>query len=284
MSDMATMAMPVSIDGPLPLAPPYGLVPTVEIINDPDEYWINGAQVWGYPPGNPSAIGGCVNGTFAVKDIAEGAINPTFGAITTYLAFQCTKRSFRSYDELKARLLQAFDASDSHSVASEFANGIALPLNPYLGDPDLDIISPNGAGNAISAEDGLAFLEDAIGATGRQGIIHITPATLPALDTRVIKEGGKLRTMNGTLVVSDGGYIGAVPADAADPSLDTGESWMFATGPVQIRRSNPFIPQDQIEQALDRSDNTVVLYAERYYLVSWDGELQAGILVDWTTD
>jgi hypothetical protein len=278
MSDMATMAMPVSIDGPLPLAPPYGLIPTVEVVNDPDIHWVNGAQVWGYPPGIPSSIGGCATGTYAVKDIAAGAINPTFGAITTYLAFECTKRSFRSYDELKARLLLAFDASDSRSVEYEFANGIVNPLSPYLGDPDA--VLPNGS-TAVSPAEGLAILEDYIGEeTGRQGVIHSTPGTIVAWTNTLINPvGGKLRTINGNLVVSGGGYIGSQPSDGSAPSgLD--QAWVYATGPVQIRRSEPFIPQEQIEQALDRSDNTVVLYAERYYLVDWDAQLHAAVLID----
>lgn len=277
MSDMVTMAMPVSIDGPLPLPPPYGLIPTVDIVNDGDDHWINGAQVWGYPPGIPSAIGGCVNGTFAVKDIAEASLNPTFGAITTYLAFQCTKRSFRSYDELKARLVRAFDAGDSRTIEEEFANGSVNPLSPYLADPDCEL--PWGS-TPVSPAEGLALLEDRIGRTGRQGVIHATPGTIVAwTNTEINPVGGKLRSLNGNLVVSGGGYLDSKPDDGAAPSGDD-QAWVYVTGPVQIRRTEPFIPQDLIEQALDRGDNTVILYAERYSLVDWDAELHAAVLID----
>lgn len=276
-SSLGTMAPPVSLDGPIPLAPPYGLLPTVDVIQDGDEHWINGAQIWGYPPAVPSTIAGCEEGTNRVKDDAVGPLNPVFNAFTAYLPFTCTKRSFRNYDEIKARLLRAFDARLSFAAEQEFANAWQLSDNPHLTDSDM--VAPNGATPVAPAE-GLAILEDYIGESGAQGVIHATPGSLTALTNTIVNPvGGKLRTLVGNLFVSGGGYIGATPV-AHPGALTDDQAWLFATGLVQARRTEPFIPQDLIEWALDREDNTVTLYAERYVLIDWDAEVHAGVLID----
>ncbi|TDB80968.1 hypothetical protein E1182_06970 [Micromonospora sp. KC721] len=46
-----------------------------------------------------------------------------------------------------------------------------------------------------------------------------------------------------------------------------GEAWLYATGPVMVRRSAVFLPT--LPEALDRKDNEVFAVAERFYTVGW---------------
>ena len=56
--------------------------------------------------------------------------------------------------------------------------------------------------------------------------------------------------------------------------------WAFATGPVDVKVS-PFV-STSVDETVDRSDNSVVVRAERYSLVDWDTALQVGVLIDWS--
>ncbi len=65
------------------------------------------------------------------------------------------------------------------------------------------------------------------------------------------------------------------------------EEWAYATGPVDIRRSEIFTTPDTLAQALDRSlgasnsrPNTITYRAERYFAVDWDSALQAAVRID----
>jgi hypothetical protein len=86
-----------------------------------------------------------------------------------------------------------------------------------------------------------------------------------------------LETPNGTPVATGGGYIGA-EADGDAP--DTGNSFVFATGPVEVRLAP--VSTLEIAEVLDRSDNTVTFRAERYALAIWDTCLQVAVEIDWT--
>ena len=49
---------------------------------------------------------------------------------------------------------------------------------------------------------------------------------------------------------------------------------MFASGPVQIRRSDVYEPGGGIAQVLDRAVNDVTLWVERNYVVTWDTSIR----------
>jgi len=89
----------------------------------------------------------------------------------------------------------------------------------------------------------------------------------------------ELRTLLGTLVIPGQGYTDAIPEDVGGDPSDCLE-WAFATGPIEITRSEPFINPPSYAEALDTSTNIVTFRAERYYRVVWDTILQAGVLID----
>jgi hypothetical protein len=273
------------LDGPLPVAPPRSLLNVSGVLVPPgsDRFGV-GAVVWPYPPGLPQAWDGCSEGTFRTKAAAEGWDLPQFSAFTLYLPITCSSITAHApgfYDRVEL----AFAARESYGVAHELARGIANPMNPFLSDGDLTIL-PTAAGVAQTADVALSYLENAIGETGQQGIILTTPAVGAALNG---SGGYQLETRSGALVTSanatpvalDGGFIGTSPS--LHPALTAGTDWMFATGPIQVRRNGDIIgiPTD-ISEATDRASNEVTFMAERDYLVIWDTQLQAGVLVDWS--
>ncbi len=76
-----TLGPPVYLDGPLPVAPPFGLLSTATIVPSDDRFGVGGA-VWPYPPGLPTSWDGCSAGTFRTKADGEGWELPIFAAFT----------------------------------------------------------------------------------------------------------------------------------------------------------------------------------------------------------
>jgi hypothetical protein len=122
----------------------------------------------------------------------------------------------------------------------------------------------------------LSLLEQAIGTTCRQGMLHLTPATLAALQPWPTTglERQSLVSVNGTPIASEMGL------QDIDDGVDPGEEWAFATGPVKVYMGP--VRLDSVKENLDRSDNLLTFRAERYVLAIWDTALQAAALIDWT--
>lgn len=294
---------PVRIDGPPPIPPMFGLLPAAEaplaagirIILDVDargiERWMNGVAVYPYPPDTGDVYDPCATGSDATEK-GEGAAlqQPQFGAMTAWLAETCTTYRVWDQDEYKARAIAALAAVESGIIAYEFMTGTRMPAQPYLADGN-GVFPLDDA--VTSVENGLALLEEQIGLTRRQGLIHCSPMVTTTLMGRgftLRDKTGVIRTINGTVLIPDFGYTDGArvaPVGHAAPSTYSQE-WMYATGPVDIRRSEIFVSPDNVMQAVDRGSggattglpNSITYRAERYVLVDWDTELQAAVLVD----
>lgn len=288
------------IDGPLPVPPPYGLLQAaaspasgVRIIPDADgdgiERWINGAELYPYPPDLPDVFDACATGSaVTVKGFGSGPIeNPQFGAYTVWLAETCKSYKVWNDKEFVARALVAFAATESAGVAREFLTGSRMPLNPYLGDSNAEILNSGAATSAINA---LALLEGAIARSGKLGLVHMSPVVATTLRERLAIDvrDGVLKTINGNVVIPDAGYVwGATPPGQADATAD--QEWIYATGPIDVRRSaTPEVVPGSAKEALDRGTggasndrpNTYTYRVERYYLATFDGEVHAAVLAD----
>lgn len=289
MSSMVTFGPPVVIDGPLPEAPARSLLTVPEVLQTDEvldasgnkidrDRWMNGVAVYGYPDSLPDVWEPCETGTFAVKSDVTSFETPDFGAFVAYTPISCSSFSLASDPEgFAERAEKALDATISYAVERALAAGIPAPsANPFLADANVDVLASGAAQTPYAA---LSYLEDAIGQTGRKGMIHATQgvvsswfATFPMAETM-----SSLYTPVGTVVSAGGGYYGATPfgESAAGP----GQSWAFATGPVRVWLADEATLD--IKDALDRSDNFVTFRAEKYALVEWDTSLQAAVLVDW---
>lgn len=122
------------------------------------------------------------------------------------------------------------------------------------------------------------FLSDC--GLGARGMIHCRPEALPYLTT-IRRDGDYILTARDTIVVPGTGYPQVGP-NGATPVL--GNTWMFATGIVEVRIGDIVtVPDDSdnindwLRQSMDRDNNTVTVRAERPGLASWDGVCHGGI-------
>lgn len=292
--------IPERIDGPPPEPPLYGLLSAatapaagVRIVPDADargiERWLNGVQVFPYSPETGLVFDPCAQGSdFVEKGDGAAVASPQFSALTAVASATCTTYKVWNHDEWKQRIALVLAAIESSVVAREFQSGTRFPNNHYLADGDG--VFPNGD-TATTAIHGLSLLEEQIALTGRQGLIHCSPmlsTTLMGYGFALADKTGVIRTINGTVVIADFGYArGSTPTGHAAPVGP--QEWAFATGPVDIRQTAPFVTPELPSQAVDRGtpgsatnglSNSVTYRAERYFLVDWDTELQASVLID----
>lgn len=272
----------VPVDGPLPrervhslLTVPGVVVPTGEL----EDHWQSGINVYGYPEDVPTLWEGCSAGTFRVKDEGDPPPVASFTSFVIYVPINCTAMGIGDPEEFAGRAEDVLRATQAWAIEQALAQGVpdlATP-NPYLGDANLDILA-----TGVSVGVGLSYLENAIAATGRQGLIHVTPAAADALSVAAVSDLAEpIYTVAGTPVSIGAGYVGTDPVSGASPGATT--DWIFATGPVQVRiEPNIELVPDELTAALDTSNNDVVYRAEKAVVVSWDTALQAGVLVDWS--
>lgn len=266
----------LDIDGPLPVAPDYSLLSIPGVLLGDGDRWMNGVNVYGYPADVPSTWEPCSTGTDRTKDGTSDQPLPRFDSFGIVVPIACDAMSIGDWRDFAGRAEKVLQATQSYSVEEALSQGVDLSSNPFLGDANLAILA---GGAAVTPEVGLAYLEDAIGATGRAGMIHATPSVASSWSW-LEDQNGVLTTKIGTPVAVGGGYIGADPVSGASPAA--GQSWAFATGPVQVRLSDVQLVGDDLMSSLDTSNNDVVFRAEKYALAIWDTALQAGVLIDWS--
>ena len=273
---MAIAGPRLDLNGPLPVAPRHSLLntPGVVVADDDNGRWLNGVNVIGYPASTPLTWNACIpeSSDLGVKDEGEAGDQAQFDPFVCYLPVTCSALDYAYIADWSKVVLEA-----TYSMAVE--KGLAgvdvagLGPNPSLGDGNVQVLAGGSAKSPIVA---LSYLENAIGETGREGMVHATPATITQLNTDTFLDPETLLTTNGNRVVSGDGYIGAT---ANGLTAGAGQDWMFASGPVEVRIS-PLAITD-LRESLDRSINEITFRAERWVLVTWDTSLQAAVLVDW---
>lgn len=273
MSTITAIGPALGIDGPLPRPPEYRLLSIPGVLREDGGRWMNGVNVWGYPEDVPSLWEPCSAGTYRTKDSDSDWSQPRFDPFVVYVPIECSTISVPP-EEFARRAEIVLDATISHAVEQALSQGVPGATSPFFGDVNVNILS----GAAVTPEVGLRYLEDAIGATGRMGLIHATPSVVAAWEFEALETNAYLRTPNGTPVASGSGYIGATPAGGV--AAGDGQSWVYATGPVAVYLADADPPRPI--EFIDQSDNTMTYRAERYALAFWDTALQAAILVDWT--
>lgn len=277
MSTFTAVGPALDLDGPLPVAPEYSLLKMPGVVREGVREF-NGVNVWGYPVDTPSLWEPCSDGTFRVKDSESDWDQPRFDGLVAYLPITCS--TITAAPEVFAQRAEAaLAATLSFGVEQALAKGVTGSTNPFLGDTNLTQLG----GGAVSAQAGLNYLENAIGATGRAGMILATPGTVSAWNfVNLITDGGEgyIETVNGTPVISAGGLINTDPAGLTGSDPSVGQEWAFATGPIQVYLGSA--PTLTRSEYIDRSVNEIVYRAERYVLPLWDTSLQSGVLIDWT--
>lgn len=266
----------IMVDGPLPVERVHTLLTVPGVVVAKESHWDSGIDVFGYPADVPTFWEDKLEGTFRIKDEGTAPPQGTFEPVTLYVPVSCTA-SGMSVDEFERRAGRVLEVTQSYGVELALAGGIPGLSNPYLADANM--ATPAGA-TAVSARVGISYLEEALAATARGGLIHVTPAVLDALQPVRVTDDPTvpLYTGAGTPIAVGAGYAGIQPVGETAP--DTTEDWIFVSGPVEVRIDDT-VSLPGIADALDRQFNDVTYRAEKVAVVSWDTALQAGVLVDW---
>lgn len=162
--------------------------------------------------------------------------------------------------ETKALVTEAFLNFESASVESVFGTHV-------LNDSGLTDLTP--AGGAVSVKEGLALLEGHAGAH-YAGVptVHASAQVFSLLDSNgagITLGTGGYRTKVGSKLVNGGGYFGL---DKDTPALTAGEAWLFATGEVQLVRSDKI--SEEAGAQINQSTNEVFALTERLYVAGYD--------------
>lgn len=286
MSSVA-LAPLLGIDGPLPLAPRYNFFTVALDLDDPrvrqqlgmqqGDRWQAGVNVLPRPTQTPFGWTPCSPGTMRVKEDGSQRDWITFLPFVAYIPDFCSGLGVGDWDYFKGVVEDALTATESFAAEVQFAKGEPEGTNPSLNDNHTASL----LGTDVSPAEGLALLENAIGATAREGVIHATPATGTywTKDYLIEPDGSVMRTVaHGTPVIIGNGYIGTDPDLLPAPSGR--KEYAFATGPVFAGRGPVRESNGPIGEYLDRQVNDVVYRAEREMLVGWDGALQVAVRID----
>lgn len=305
MTDMHNCGPYAVIDGPPPAPARYGLlqaaaalVPGVRFVSD-DDRWLNGVKALPYPQHLGATHSPFDTSGSSIKEDGEGADEQKFFPFTAYVADKCSAYRLDDDAAYQARIMTRFASVESPQVAHALLTGDGLPVgSPRLSDGEGEFPVGN---TAVSLPQALGLLENEIARARRAGVIHMSPraATLLAgtghvfmLDPQGRNAQDVIYTRMGTLVIPDQGYVdGATPAPSpgSHPAPSTNQEWLYASGPIELRRSDTYMNPPTLAEALDRGlgatngePNTITYRAERDYLISYDNLLQAAVLANYS--
>ena len=282
----AAAGITLDLNGPVPQPYPHGILSIPGVDRSGDEgrepRWLHGVHVDGALQALPAFWDPCSAGTFREKDEGDARPMPRFDAFGMYIAHTCSTFGMGEWEAFKQKARDVLDATAQWAVEKALARGVTLStnVNPFFGDANVNVLG----GGAVIAQTGLNWLEKAIGDSGRAGLIHAPPQVAVNWDLRL--RNGVMVTMAGTTVVIGGGYSDAT-ANGASPA--SGQSYAFATGPVEVRVSDVSF-SEELNGTLETATNDVTYRAEKFALATWEGLPQANpdilqaaaVLVDWT--
>lgn len=261
----------------LPAAPPLlSLLSSAEILREQDNRWEGGVAY------EPEICGTDRTGAFAACDTSNMAAAPgsdllEVEPIVIWAGDSCSPFGFASRD-WQGRARRKLQACESNLIESELWRGEITRAqagwtNRYLADNAATIVT----GAAVSPLLALACLEQSLATCncGAQGMIHATPQIIThwVSERLVAREGSKLFTELGTIVVPGSGYDGSgpavVPSGPPVPAAD-GSIWAYATSMVHVRLGPAVTLPSETAQAMDRVSNTITYWAQRIYVAGWD--------------
>lgn len=260
------VAPAVVIEAP-PLTPPAnGLLNSAPVIDQTDERWTGGVSF------SPEGCGGAA--VFDLCDFTFDTSAASRAGSRSFLPFgvfaydKCSSFGFQTGDyEGRARRILA--AAEHAAVEREFWLDNLNLLSPHLASGNSAVTTVTSG--AVELVEGLAKLVQGISDNRLgQGMIHARPSLVTKWSAHnlLYREGRKLYTYTGTLVVPGSGYPGTGPTDQA---ISGTSEWAFATEVVQVMRGPVRVPtQGEIRATLNRTTNEILLSAQRIYSVQFN--------------
>lgn len=249
---------------PNPTPSRYGLLSSAVTVDEPNPHWrLEGVQyeplgceaASTYPPAcDPSPPS---------KSATYGIPLVTIPPFVVYKGVQCSAPSFtdpvlrdRISSELalgESRAVEGVVWEGSGSFPSVNLAGAAVALGT-------DPLTPTGAFVALESAMASCY--------GGDAYLHIPRGALAAFAARgyIERDGNRLRTLAGSVVVAGGGYTGTDP----DGEATDGVVWAYATGTVFAWRGPVEFTAGDPGEYINRANNDAVLVAERVVAVGWD--------------
>jgi hypothetical protein len=248
----------------------------------PDLHWQNGID---FIPEICAEAGttldGCPSGDTVTKTpIVTGVGDLGAQPFTVYSWIRCSPVGF-SQAEVEARARNGLTRGEARAVERIFWTGKttlgALDVYPHLAANtalfesgiQLQTAATTITGNVLDVVEGMGMLEGELALCyGGEGVIHVPRSLLAALSSLglIRQDGMRLRTMGGMNVAAYSSNNRRGP-DGTTPA--GGITWIYGTGAVDMRRTDIEFTSSYA-QSIDRSENSLVLVAERTYVIGWD--------------
>lgn len=283
---MALFDCGVEVNGPLVVPRTIGLFTVANVSTPADSHWEVAGVTWDDELCTQafSTISLCPPDD---EDLDPKVADRSFSfccadPFIVYGSYDCPpvgRSANEAFDVATRRLL----ALEERAVEAAFwlgvtSDGEAISPSLNLGNAtceiDPDDLTPTGG--AVSPVAGIATLESVLAdCVPGVGVIHANyglAAYLANADLLLQDERG-YHTPTGQRIALGAGYDGSVGPGGV--VAGAGETWVFATGPVAVWRSDIFLTPPRLDEAVDRSLNNVRVYAERVYSVGFSCCLSA---------
>lgn len=273
---IAMARLPVAAPARTPL--PYGLLSVASIQTESDVHWQNG--VWFEPDtceraGITTSI--CAATGTGTKPVTSTMDLRASSPFTVYTLPQCSAVGYLP-DQAERRAAGALTSGEARAVEREFWTGEFgtvphLAANAAVTDTDGSSIQTAATvivSGGVDVVEGIALIEEQLSICyGNEGVIHVPPSVFTHMmwASVAIRDGARMRTPSGHLIAVGAGYPGTSPSGAAPAA---GTRWIYATGAINVWRSGIFFAGRTPADILDRSRNSVVMVAERTYVIGWD--------------
>lgn len=263
-----------TVPAPPATIPPHSLIRAAITNRDGDPDWQRGLEYAPETVGGYRALSGC---TAEVVDFDAGGPPVPFVDYTPWelqVEDPCASTFGYREDEVTDRLRRAMDSTESYAIARELWAGDLTKADTAAagGDAESNVYlakAPTvlGAG-PVSPKRGLGMLENAVGDAlhGQQAYLHISRTARPFFP-ELVKVGNLLYTNIDNLVVADAGYPGSPPDGTADAD---GVAWVYATGPVVVRRTPFGMDSAAAAEVVDTRTNTIRRTASKRVAATFD--------------
>lgn len=283
------------VPAPQLVAPRYGLLASVPVAEagtvasdqaeggggDTVGRWQSGFE---YTPETAGGVGGTVlHNCHGSTDEIDADPEPDAVVSDPFVVWdadRCGTAGFMEHD-WQGRATRALLANQSHHIARELWTGALLA--DAIGDgQDVDRPTLPGSAEVVatgkSTVEAIATLESRFArcSHGQRGMISLPPLLLAAVmmgDTGpyIIRDGGVLVTMLGTLVVADSGFGAGAPSGQSATNL-----WVYVSAVPRVRLDAIQLVPGTLDnatayaQAMRRDVNDLTLRAERLAAFDFD--------------
>lgn len=266
------------VPGPKHIPNRYGLLTVTDPITPEDGHW-EGGITWDENLCSEifTTVGFCpIPETGSVpKNADRSDIICCADPFIVYGSYDCPpvgRSSEEAFSIAKRRLAMREERAVEYTFWTGTTDG-GTTVNPSLafgndtcGSAPIDLTPLTGP---VGVTASIAVLESALGdcAPGT-GVIHANfgLASFLAASYLIYQSGDAWYTVTGQRLAIGAGYPGTGPGNIpASP----GATWVFATGPVVVFRSEVFLTPERYQDAVNLTLNNVTVYAEKVYAVGW---------------